>query len=287
MAPFAPDAPTKQPSPPTLYSFKDSDELSSSLAAFVIKAQNEAIERRNKFTVATSGGSLPKMLAKELVNRTDNALRWDKWEIFFADERLVPLDHEDSNYYLCDKEFFSKVPELKRSQIHTIDESLLEDPEELSDAYEKELVTAFAGKASVRNPVFDLILLGMGPDGHTCSLFPGHELLNEKDRWVAPIEDSPKPPAKRITVTYSVDRSCRSSADVAESFFYAQLNHAHRVAFVLAGEGKQEMLSKVLDQPELGLPASRVKPAPPGDVYFITDDAASKTTKYERSEFKL
>lgn len=79
MAPFAPDAPSKTPSPPTLYSFKDSDELSKNLAAFVIKAQNEAIERRNKFTVATSGGSLPKMLAKHLVNRDDGAVRWDKW----------------------------------------------------------------------------------------------------------------------------------------------------------------------------------------------------------------
>lgn len=121
------------------------------------------------------------------------------------------MDHEDSNYYLCHQEFFSKVPELKRSQIHTIDESLLDDPEELSDAYEKQLVQAFAGKESVRNPVFDLILLGMGPDGHTCSLFPGHELLTEKDRWVAPIEDSPKPPAKRITVTYPVVSCARAS----------------------------------------------------------------------------
>lgn len=190
-------------------------------------------------------------------------------EIFFADERLVPLDHEDSNYALCDKEFFSKVPELQRSQIHTIDESLLNDPEELADAYEKQLVQAFAGKESVRNPVFDLILLGMGPDGHTCSLFPGHELLTEQDRWVAPIEDSPKPPPKRITFTYPV------------------LNHAHRVAFVLAGEGKQEMLAKTLDEPELGLPASRVRPSPPGDIYYFTDEAASKTTKYAKAEFKL
>lgn len=189
-------------------------------------------------------------------------------QIFFADERIVPLDHEDSNYNLCKQEFFSKTP-LKASQIHTIDEKLLDDPEELSDEYEKQLADAFAGKESVRHPVFDLILLGMGPDGHTCSLFPNHPLLKEKDRWVAPIEDSPKPPSKRITLTLPV------------------LNKAHRAAFILAGEGKQEMLSKALDQPELGLPASLVRPSPPGDVYYLTDDAASKTTAYPKTDFKL
>lgn len=221
------------------------------------------------FTIATSGGSLPKFLAKYLVGRTDNAVRWEKWQIFFADERIVPLNDPDSNYDLCNKEFFSKVPELQRSQIHTIDESLLDDSVELADEYEKQLVQAFAGKESVRNPVFDLILLGMGPDGHTCSLFPDHELLSEQDRWVSPIEDSPKPPPRRITFTYPV------------------LNHAHHVAFVLAGAGKQEMLSKVLDQPQLGLPASRVRPFTPGDVLFFTDDAASKTTQFPRAKFNL
>lgn len=189
-------------------------------------------------------------------------------QVFFADERLVPLNDKESNFKLCDDEFFSKVP-LQSSQIYTIDEKLIDDPEEAADTYEKQLADAFAGKDSVRHPVFDLILLGMGPDGHTCSLFPGHELLQERSRWVAPIEDSPKPPPKRITLTIPV------------------LNKAHRVAFVLAGEGKQEMLEKALDHPELGLPASLVRPSPPGDVYYITDDAASKTVKYPKSDFKL
>lgn len=262
-------APKYEQADPTLYSFQTSDELSEALADYVIKVQNEAIERRNVFTVATSGGSLPKLLAKNLVQRTDKAVRWEKWQVFFADERIVPLNHADSNFDLCDKEFFSKVPELQRSQIHTIDEKLLNDPEELSDQYEKQLADAFAGKDSVRNPVFDLILLGMGPDGHTASLFPDHPLLNETGRWVAPIYDSPKPPNHRITFTYPV------------------LNHAHHVAFVLTGEGKQEMLKRVLEEPEHRLPASRVRPFTPGDVLFFADDAASKTTQFPRAKFNL
>jgi 6-phosphogluconolactonase len=145
---------------------------------------------------------------------------------------------------------------------------LLDDLDELSDEYEKQLIREFAQKDSARFPVFDLILLGMGPDGHTASLFPNHELLNESDRWVAYIEDSPKPPPKRITLTYPV------------------INHASRVVFVAAGKGKQNILKLVLDQPELGLPASRVKPNYPGQLYWFVDNAAAALVDYPRTPFK-
>jgi 6-phosphogluconolactonase len=153
--------------------------------------------------------------------------------------------------------------------IHTIDETLLDDLEELSDAYEKELIREFAQKDSARFPVFDLILLGIGPDGHTASLFPGHELLLEHDRWVAPIEDSPKPPPRRVTFTYPV------------------INHATRVAFVATGEGKAQILPNILDTPELGLPAARVRPVAHGQLVWFVDDAASAEVKLQKSEFKL
>jgi len=223
------------------------------------------VEKKGRFTVALSGGSLPKTL-KGLIGHSD--VRWDKWHVFYADERVVPLDHADSNHNLCTTELFSKVS-IPPEQIHTIDVSLLDDLDELSDAYESELVREFAQRDSARFPVFDLILLGVGPDGHTCSLFPGHPLLAESDRWVAYIDDSPKPPPRRITLTYPV------------------LNHASRVAFVATGAGKVDMLPIILDRPEEGLPASRVKPISPGHVYWFVDDAASEKVQYPKAEFKL
>lgn len=188
--------------------------------------------------------------------------------VFYADERAVKFDSDDSNHKLCTEALFSKVP-IPSENIHAINEDLIDDLDDLSDDYEEKLVHEFVGPNSVRYPVFDLILLGMGPDGHTASLFPGHELLTENDRWVAYIEDSPKPPPRRITLTYVV------------------INHATRVAFVAAGEGKKEMLQTVLDRPEEGLPSSRVKPVHPGTAYWFVDDAASALTEYPRSSFKV
>ncbi|KAH8998739.1 hypothetical protein EDB86DRAFT_2909855 [Lactarius hatsudake] len=254
--------PTTQP---VVYSFPDTATLSDSLSEYILKAQKESVDKRGRFSIAISGGSLPKTLTA-LIGKT--GVKWDKWHIFYADERVVPLNHADSNHHLAKDTLYSQVP-IPHENIHTIDPDLLDNLEELADAYEKELVREFAQKDSARFPVFDLILLGLGPDGHTASLFPGHELLSEEDRWVAYIEDSPKPPPSRITLTLPV------------------INHAARIAFVATGAGKAPMLKAVLDNPEQGLPAARVKPVAPGQLVWFVDDPASAEVKFPKSEFKL
>ncbi|TIB99768.1 6-phosphogluconolactonase [Wallemia mellicola] len=225
-------------------------ELIEAVAKFVVKAQNEAIEKRDKFTIALSGGSMPKNLTG-LLKRDD--VKWDKWEVFLADERVVPLDHPESNFKAIYEELFSKTP-VNISQIHALNpdheaikkfhpdsapsakeiesnEDLQDILEDVADEYEKKLVNAFAAREAARFPTFDLILLGMGPDGHTGSLFPGHPVSKESERWIAYVYDSPKPPPVRITLTFPV------------------INHAYRVAFIAAGEGKQDTLEQILDNP--------------------------------------
>lgn len=180
----------------------------------------------------------------------------------------MPLSDPDSNHLLCQKELYSHLGgALPAAQIHHIDESLLGDIDEVTDAYEGLLIHEFASKDAARFPVFDLILLGMGPDGHTASLFPGHAILSEGDRWVAYVEDSPKPPPRRITLTLRV------------------INHAAHVAFVASGDGKKDTLRTILDEPEQGLPCSRVRPVHPGTVSWFVDDAASALTQYPRTPF--
>lgn len=188
--------------------------------------------------------------------------------IYFSDERAVPFDNDDSNYKLVDDEFLSKVP-IPKSNIHKIDTTLLDSIEELADEYESQLIKSFASKDSARFPIFDVILLGMGPDGHTASLFPGHALLSETTGWVVGIEDSPKPPPRRITLTLPV------------------INHAARVVFVATGAGKQDILHEVLDEPEKGLPCSRVRPAYPGALHWFVDDAASVKVAFQKTAYKL
>lgn len=126
--------------------------------------------------------------------------RTNRREVFFCDEAAVPLDSEDSNYQSNYQSFLSTVP-IPPSQIHTIDASQLNDLEELADEYEKQLIGHFAASNAARYPTFDLMLLGMGTDGETASLFPGHEILDERDAWVSFVEDAPRGPSKRITMT--------------------------------------------------------------------------------------
>lgn len=250
---------------PNLYAFPDVTALAQALRKYVLQAQADGLRRHGAFKVAVSGGSLPNTLAKALLTLDPaggggaaETVQWDKWEIFFADERAVPLDHDDSNYGLLKNELLDKIPAAqRRPKVHAIDVEHLDDVQELADQYEQALVQSFAAKDSVRLPVFDLILLGCGPDGHTCSLFPNHPLLRETDAWVAPISDSPKPPPQRVTLTVPV------------------VTHGLRVAFIATGAGKQEVLKKIFDTDEgRGLPSGLINEGGGDRVTWFTDEAA-------------
>ncbi|KAI1180108.1 nagb/rpia/CoA transferase-like protein [Nemania sp. FL0916] len=255
---------------PNLFAFNDVNALTPALRAYVIACQNTGLTRHGVFKVAVSGGSLPKTLAQALLaepKSEDDVVQFDKWEIFFADERAVPLDHEDSNYALVKKELLDKIPASAGQPIvHAIDPQHLDDTQELADQYEKVLVGSFAKGDSVKLPIFDLLLLGSGPDGHTCSLFPGHPLLRETDAWVAPIDDSPKPPPKRITLTLPV------------------VTHAVRIAFVATGAGKKEIMKEIFEAGN-GLPCALVNEAAGDRCSWFTDNAAVEGVQFPRRGF--
>ncbi|GAB1320607.1 suppressor of los1-1 [Madurella fahalii] len=258
--------------PANLYSFPSVGDLAPALRAYVIECQEAGIARHGVFKVGVSGGSLPKTLAQALLappSWKGDTVRWDRWEIFFADERAVPLDHPDSNYALLKAELLDKLPaSTPQPVVHTINPVYLDDTQELADQYEQVLVQSFASRDSVRLPIFDLLLLGCGPDGHTCSLFPGHELLREPDAWVAPIEDSPKPPPKRVTLTLPV------------------VTHAVKVVFVATGAGKKEIMKEIFEKGN-GLPCALVNEAAGDRCSWFVDNAAVEGVSYPRRPFSL
>lgn len=243
-------------------------ELAPALRKYIIALQNASIKRHARFRVAVSGGSLPKTLSKALLASPTNEndkVDFSHWDIFFADERCVPLDHEDSNYKLVHDELLSKLDASTHGTPRTfpIDTTTLNDSVETADKYEKQLISEFANRDSVRLPTFDLLLLGCGPDGHTCSLFPGSSLLStEPEAWVEGVDDSPKPPPKRITLSMAV------------------VLHASNIAFVATGEGKRELLQKLFEtQDGKTLPCGIVNSRAGDKVVWFTDAAASKGIK--------
>eukprot|EP00190_Bangiopsis_sp_CCMP1999_P000015 CAMPEP_0198726042 /NCGR_PEP_ID=MMETSP1475-20131203/3216_1 /TAXON_ID= ORGANISM="Unidentified sp., Strain CCMP1999" /NCGR_SAMPLE_ID=MMETSP1475 /ASSEMBLY_ACC=CAM_ASM_001111 /LENGTH=246 /DNA_ID=CAMNT_0044487917 /DNA_START=337 /DNA_END=1077 /DNA_ORIENTATION=+ len=227
------------------------DTLSKELAQYVIAKASAAKDARGKFVCAVSGGSLPKTLAADLISgENKDKAQFPSWHVYFADERCVPLDHEDSNYLLAKNELFDKSS-IPSSQIYPIDPSL--EPEKCAEAYAK-TIKENMGEGT---PVFDVLFLGIGPDGHTCSLFPDHPLLKENSKTVAHILDSPKPPPERVTLTFPV------------------VNAARDVVFVTTGSGKKEALQSILKDPDSKLPASMVRPTNGSVVWFVDSEAAA------------
>lgn len=209
-----------------------------------------------RFKIAISGGSLIKILHQGLLSRQEEIV-WDKWDIYFADERLVPFESPDSNYGLAKREIFDHIVGDKKPKVFHIDELLIDDPQECADNYEKLLIDNFAKKDSVKLPMFDLLLLGCAPDGHIALLFPNHgEQLREKLAWCMPVLKAPLGPENRITLSIPV------------------ICHALQVTFVVEGLTKAPVMRIIMERPEKGLPSSLVNEGAVGRVAWFVDDAA-------------
>ncbi|ORY90659.1 6-phosphogluconolactonase [Leucosporidium creatinivorum] len=247
--------------PPVVYAFPTPAALSAAGAKFILEAQNKAIEERGVFSIAFSGGDQPEVLSSGLLDC--EGIQWSKWQVWLADERLVPLGHQESNYRLNMDELFSKTP-INPSQVHATNPELLSDPDACAKDYEARLREAFKGNLDDAGfPRFDIVLIGMGPDGHTCSLFPSHPLLNESSRWVTFLTDSPKPPPVRITLTYPSIASARNIVSLGYGFDAATLKR------VLEKEDR-----------ETGLPAARIKSSDGSPVLWFIGEGSTKGLDY-------
>ncbi|ERN10723.1 probable 6-phosphogluconolactonase 4, chloroplastic isoform X2 [Amborella trichopoda] len=242
--------------------FENEEELMVALAKYTSELSEKIVKERGAFTVVLSGGSLIKCLGKLVEPPFFDSVEWARWHIFWVDERVVPLDHPESNYKLAYDGFLSKVP-IPPGHVYAINDSL--SPEDAADDYEtglKQLVHSGVVDISAVTsfPNFDLMLLGMGPDGHVASLFPGHHLIHENQRWVTYIKDSPKPPPERITFTFPV------------------INSASNIALVIVGAGKADMMKRVLcdEQHSDLLPVQMVSPVHGELVWFTDKEASSK-----------
>ncbi len=235
--------------------FTDPEALGRAAADFFVTLAKQRIAAEGRFTVALSGGSSPKQLYAFLGSPSyRDAVSWPQAHFFWADERCVPPDHPESNYKLAFDTFLSGI-HLPHANIHRIKGE--EGPAAAAQSYEEDLRNFFGGPGV---PLFDLIMLGAGEDGHTASLFPGSASLHERTRLALPVYlETPKP--NRVTLTLPV------------------LNHAAEVLFLATGRAKAGVVHAIVENGNpMRYPAGLVQPVRGNITWFIDRQAADLLT---------
>lgn len=233
----------------SVHVYESPEKLAEAAASEFAAKAAEAIEERGRFAVVLAGGSTPKAMYGILARDYSDSIDWSKVNVFFGDERTVAPDHEDSNYRMAREALLDHV---RVGSVHRMRCEL--PPDEAVAAYEEQLREFFG---SEELPQFDLVLLGIGGDGHTASLFPETPALEVQDRWVA-ANPVPKMDTIRITLTVPV------------------INAARSVVFLVAGEDKAEALKEILegDADPREYPARLIQP--PAGPEWMLDRAVAK-----------
>lgn len=249
---------------PQVYKYDQTEFLARDLGKYILRIQNDVLLKKDKFRIAVSGGSLVQALQLALIEEHEvfSKTIWSKWEIYFSDERLVALDHAESNYKLFKDKIIDKLIEKQvlGPEVFTINESLIHESDSSNDSQ-------IAQDYALRLPedhTFDLILLGLGPDGHTASLFPNHVALKEDSKFITNVTDSPKPPPRRITFTLPL------------------LAKSRHIAFVAEGYAKAPVIKKIFSNEKTNLPGELVNELPYVPVtWFVNNDAVAGVTLSE------
>ncbi len=232
----------------------DIDALSRAALEELLSDLQGAIRQRGRGAISLSGGHTPeKMYTLWSANdKYRNETDWNRVHLFWGDERYVPQDDLLSNYRMTRETLLKNVP-IPAANVHAVPTNL-PTPERAAEAYDQELRKFFGSAA----PAFDVTLLGLGPEGHTASLFPDSPALEEKARWVVPVHVEAVPP-NRLTFTLPV------------------LNSSRNTYFLVAGENKREILAALRAEPDSrpsAYPAGRIRPAD-GRVLWFLDQAAA------------
>ncbi|MCS4040222.1 6-phosphogluconolactonase [Salinibacter ruber] len=232
--------------------FPDLEALSRAAARDLTADIQETLRAQDHYALALAGGSTPRRLYELLAAEAEGALPWSQIHLFWGDERFVPLDHPDSNARMANNALVEAVP-IPPDQVHPMP-THLDSPDAAAAAYAETLRHQF----SDRSTTFDTVLLGLGGDGHTASLFPETgtpEQRRTDEAWVRPVTAPPRHEIpRRLTCTLPV------------------LNGARRAVFLVAGARKEDALARVLDQEDSSLPAAQV--APRAALLWYVDAAA-------------
>jgi 6-phosphogluconolactonase len=237
----------------------DGDALSREAARAILRSLDETLATADRFSLSLAGGQTPRALYRILATEYHDRVPWSRLHLFWGDERYVPRDDPRSNYRLARESLLDHVP-IPPENVHPMPTDLPE-PEEAAAAYERTLREWFRSSW----PRFDLVLLGMGPDGHTASLFPRSPALAEQARWVVAVR-APVEPAVRLTLTVPA------------------LNHAALVFFLVTGAEKAEVLGRVFAGPSEPVthPAAAVRPEDGRVVWWADERAAQYVSRNRR-----
>jgi len=235
--------------------FRDGQEWVREACELLRKASEESVHSRNRVLIALSGGSTPKTLYQALTSSEwKHRFDWDRMVFLFGDERCVPPDHVDSNFGMAQAALFGPL-RIKPDRIYRM-KGETGDPSAAVRDYEQ-TIRQLTNCPAPAIPQLDIVLLGLGEDGHTASLFPGTTALSDRDHLVA-IGRSPRGISSRLTLTLGV------------------INRATMVLFLVAGAGKASIVRAVLEphnQTERGFPAALVQPEP-GRLIWLLDQSA-------------